>query len=194
MQINLREIQGNWNKGFALDKHKISSTYIGDNQWGRPMFDTKRTEAGEALYQLKYKYDWEQVDALAQAVAQHIVPRLPQIGLIVPMPASSWRARQPVTEVARALGQVMKVPLFENLLTKKTGGPKLKDLPTREARIEALANAFTVADTIAGDQAWNVLLLDDLYDSGATAQAACQALRTYRKISGVYVATLTSTV
>ncbi len=33
--------KGNWNEGFALDVHTAESTYIGDNAFGRPIFDTQ---------------------------------------------------------------------------------------------------------------------------------------------------------
>ncbi|UTV53985.1 ComF family protein [Burkholderia arboris] len=180
--------------GFALDKHTVSSTYIGDDENGHARFDTVRTEVGESLFQLKYRAGWDQVEPLAQAVADHIMPKLPFIGLIVPMPASTARARQPVSAIADALGQLTGKPVFHRLLMKRAGGPKLKNLPTREAKDEALCGAFSYQDTIAGDGRHNVLLLDDLYDSGATAHAACEVLRSYPKIAGIYVAALTSKV
>ncbi|QBQ98197.1 ComF family protein [Paraburkholderia pallida] len=192
MRANVREIHGNWELGFALDKHTIRSTYIGDNEQGYPQFDTERSEAGEAVFRLKYRDDWDQVRALAEAVYEHICPRLYQPAVIVPMPASTQRARQPVTEVARALGDVCGVPVEENLLWKRPGGPRLKDLGTREEKVQALANMFVVADVLPGEEARPILLLDDLYDSGATAEAATAALLQYRKVSSVYLVTLTS--
>lgn len=32
----LKQIVGNWDQGFAMDKHTASSTYAGDNEYGRP--------------------------------------------------------------------------------------------------------------------------------------------------------------
>lgn len=191
MQVNVREIFGNWNAGYSLDKHMLSSTYLGDDEYGHPRFDNTRTEVGEALFQLKYRAGWEYVEPLAQAVADHIAPLLPFISLIVPMPASSARARQPVSEVADALGRIKKTPVFHNLLHKQAGGQKMKDIPTREAKVEAVRNAFSYNDQIAGEGKHNLVLLDDLYDSGATAEAAVALLRTYPKVDGIYVVALT---
>ncbi|MCK9444910.1 MAG: hypothetical protein M0Q14_10345 [Tissierellaceae bacterium] len=56
MQINPIEIKGNWDKGYVMDKHSISSTYLGEEQYGRPRYDTIRGELGELVYQLKYNY------------------------------------------------------------------------------------------------------------------------------------------
>lgn len=189
VKVALKEIHGAWDMGWVLDKHVLSSSYIGDNQWGHPQFDTKRSEAGEASYQLKYRGDWHQVEPLAQALATHIFPKCGTVGFIVPMPASKARQRQPVTEIALALGRLVKTPVFESL-AKAPGGPALKDLQTKEAKLEALTHRITVVDRI-NDGQWNVLLVDDLYDSGASMEAACNALRGYHKVNKIYVAALT---
>lgn len=192
MKVNLREIKGNWDAGYALDKHMLSSVYLGDDEYGHARFDNTRTEVGEALFQLKYRGGSEYAEPLAQAIADNIGPILPFIGLIVPMPATSARVQQPVTEVAVALGRIMGKPVFHNLLFKQAGGQKMKDIPSREAKVEAVKNAFSYKDEIAGDGKYDLLLVDDLYDSGATAEAAVAVLRTYRKVGRIYVAALTS--
>lgn len=60
MRVNLRQIDGNWEQGYALDKHTLSSTPAGHNDFGHMQFDTKRPAAGEALFQLKYRHDLRQ--------------------------------------------------------------------------------------------------------------------------------------
>jgi predicted amidophosphoribosyltransferase len=154
------------------------------------MFDTLRTEVGEATFRLKYRWDWSQTTPLAQAIAGNIYPKLKNVGFIVPMPASTPRARQPVVEVSEALGAIVKVPVFSNLLHKAKGSP-LKNLHTKEEKIEAIGTSFSVDDAIQGDGPWNVLLIDDLFDTGASMEAACKALRGYNKVSRIYVAALT---
>lgn len=189
LKVTLKEIHGPWHAGWVLDKHVLSSTYVGDNAWGHPQFDTTRSEAGEASYQLKYRGDWNQVEPLAEALATAVFPKLGSVGFIVPMPASKVRARQPVTELALALGQKVNTPVFESL-TKAPGGPALKDLHTKEEKVAALAERLAVVDHI-NEGRWNVLLVDDLYDSGASMEAACNALRGYAKVDKIYVAALT---
>lgn len=189
MNVNLKQIYGAWDEGWALDKHKISSAFAGYNDYGHPQFDTLRTEVGEAVYQLKYRGDWSQVAVLAQALAVHVFSKFDNVGFIVPMPATQARQHQPVTEVARALGALVQTPMFESLV-KESGGPSLKNLQTREEKLEAIGQRITVADRI-NEGRWNVLLVDDLYDSGASMQAACTALRGYRKVNKIYVAALT---
>lgn len=191
MNVSLREIVGPWDQGWVLDKHMVKSTYIGDDDFGHPQFDNLRTEVGEATYQLKYRQDKDQIQPLAQALADNICPKLDSIGFILPMPASTTRTNQPVTQVAEALGKILKVPVFTNLLLKAQTGKKLKDLSTKEEKTAAIADSFSINDEIKNDGEWNVLVIDDLFDTGATMEAACKALRTYSKVKKIYVAALT---
>ncbi len=66
------KVSGRWREGFALDHHIVSSTYLGDDDYGHPMFDTKRTELGELLYRLKYTSDASVVDELANTAGQFV--------------------------------------------------------------------------------------------------------------------------
>lgn len=191
MKVSLRQIDGPWDVGWVLDKHIVQSLYAGEDEYGHARFNTTRTEVGEATYQLKYRSDWSQTVVLAQAVVEHIYPKLDKVGFIVPMPASKHRPRQPVTEVANELGRLVKVPVFDNLLLKAADGKPLKDLHTKAEKIEAIGNAFSVNDGIEGNGPWNVLLIDDLFDTGASMEAACQVLRAYPKVRKIYVAALT---
>ena len=191
MDVVLRQLHGPWNAGWALNKHMIRSTHLGDDEYGRPRFESVRTDVGEATYQLKYRQDWGQVQPLAKALLDHVVPRLAAIGFIVPMPASTVRARQPVTEVAQALSALSGIPVFPDLLYRSRAGKFLKDLQTKEEKIEAIGDSFAVHDTIQGAGHWNVLAIDDLFHTGASLEAACAALRKYPKVRNVYVAALT---
>ena len=194
MAVNLRKIEGNWDVGYALDKHMQSSTFAGYNEAGHATFDNTRTQVGEAVYQLKYRQDWTQAPKLARAVAKHIVPLCETIGLVVPMPASTIRSRQPVTEVAQEVAKLLQVNAFTELLVKNAVpnvSQSLKNLASKAEKKAALSGRFRIDDTIKGDGKWNVLLIDDLFDSGASMEAACSALRSYAKISKIFVAALT---
>jgi len=67
----------------------------------------------------------------------------------------------------------------------------LKDLPTKAEKVATIAGSFSIHNQIVKEGAWNVLLLDDLFHTGATMEAACASLRTYPKVKNVYVAALT---
>ena len=190
MEVNIREIKGNWDLGYSLDKQTQSSTPIGPNEWGHMQFDTVRPAAGEALFQLKYRSDFTQAAIIANQMHISFSPYFNSAGLVIPMPPSKQRLRQPVIEIARELARLMNRPCFENLLVKTAVTPAMKDIASREEKVNMLINAFTVTDQLP-DGLYNVLLVDDLYDTGSSLEAATQVLRGYNKIQHIYVATVT---
>jgi predicted amidophosphoribosyltransferase len=190
MNVNVRQIQGPWNLGFSLDKHTLNSTYLGDDEHGHARFNTTRSEIGEALYQLKYKSDQSQIAALAAQMAASLGNHFASTSFVVPMPPSKHRAIQPLAEIAKQVASIMGVPCLENVLVKTTQTAQMKDIPTREDRITALCSAFVVNDVLADGQ-YDVLVIDDLYDTGSSLEAATIMLRQYRKIRNIFVATLT---
>ncbi|MFT4275918.1 MAG: ComF family protein [Rhodopseudomonas sp.] len=195
MLVDVKTLTGNWDAGYALHKHVLSTTYLGDDEHGHPRFDTVRSEPGEALYKLKYRSDWTQVGPLADQLRQSLLPRFREVGLIVPMPPTVHRVRQPVAEIATQLGRLAELPVFTDLLSKTAcvGAPQLKNLTGKDEKAAALAGCFAVKDAIGGNGPWNALLLDDLFDTGASMEAACTALRAYPKIGRIYAATITKT-
>lgn len=190
MQVAMRQVFGPWDQGWVLAKHTLSSTYLGDNEYGRPTFQTIRSEVGEATYQLKYRQAYGQVEPLAATLVEHVLPRFADVGFIVPMPASTARARQPVTEVALAVGKMIGKPVFTELLLKEKG-QSLKDLHGKDEKLAALKDRMQIVNRIPNEGRWNVMLIDDLFDSGASMEAACATLRTYAKVGRIYVAALT---
>jgi predicted amidophosphoribosyltransferase len=194
MNISIKKLNGNWDLGYALSKHTLSSVFVGNDEYGHPKFDTTRSDAGEALFQLKYRSDWSKVELLAEEINKSLLPLFNEVGLIVPMCASVSRGRQPVSEVARHLAKIAEIPLFENLLLKSAapeGQLQLKNMGSKDEKAGALAGRFYINSEIGNDGAWNALIVDDLFDTGASMEAACAALKTYSKINRVYVAAIT---
>ncbi|MBK7901989.1 MAG: ComF family protein [Proteobacteria bacterium] len=190
MEVNVEEIRGTWNLGYSLDKHTLSSTPIGPNEYGHMQFDTIRPPAGEALYQLKYRYDFSQVPIIANQLATSLAGRYQGISLVIPMPPSKLRNRQPVVEIAREFARIIGVQCHEDLLIKTTVTPAMKDTASRDEKVSALLNAFVVNDVLE-DRPHNVLIVDDLYDTGSSLEAATQVLRSYPKVDQIFVATVT---
>lgn len=193
MKVNVKQICGNWDLGYAMDKHLIKSTYLGDNEYGKPMFQNDRTEIGEAVYQLKYQNDLNQVEALAQCLLVNAVPLFQNIQLIIPMAASSVRVVQPVTAITEALASKMgnNMLSFNEILIKASGGVPLKNLNTKEEKVAAVAGAFSYQDQIGEGGPYNALIVDDLFHTGTSMEAAVAVLRSYNKINKIYVAALT---
>lgn len=194
MQVQVKKLEGSWDLGYALHKHTLSSVYLGDDEYGHPRFDNTRSEPGEALYQLKYRSDWNQITSLAVQIQVTLLPLFGKIDLIIPMPASTHRARQPVNELATELGRITGIPVFNDIVVRTPApqsNPQLKNLHSREEKDAALQGRFSINPSINNQGCWNALLLDDLFDTGATMDAVCKTLQTYEKINCVYAAAIT---
>ncbi|MDQ1817487.1 ComF family protein [Massilia sp. CCM 9210] len=191
MNVDVLEIEGLWDRGFVLDRHSVKSALTGVNEHGCQRFATEYTEVGHALHALKYQQDFDQVKPLAKALHAHIIPRTAKIDLVVPMAASSRRPRQPVNAVAAYLAAMLKVPVKKNFLVKAPGSPPLKDIASRNEKEAALAGRLSLAHDLDGGGPFDVLVVDDLYETGASLDAACRALRECEKIKAIYVAALT---
>ncbi|EPC06670.1 hypothetical protein HMPREF0864_04840, partial [Enterobacteriaceae bacterium 9_2_54FAA] len=74
-----------------------------------------------------------------------------KVGFILPMAASNVRARQPVTEVAQALAQLAGVPCFDDLLLKAPGGVSLKNLNTKQEKVDAIGGSFSINPVISNE-------------------------------------------
>jgi len=187
------KIEGEWTDGLVLDWHVAHSEFLGHNQFGHPEYDTVRTEVGEALYQLKYHSDLTMIEILAQTMVNAIQSEFPTVAFVVPMPPSKQRATQPLISLGKKVAELLDVPYFENILLKVGNTPQMKDIVTIEEKIEALLGCFKIDDTITNDGQWDVLIIDDLYSSGASLSAATQTMNSYDKVRNIYVAAFTRT-
>ncbi|KPZ58836.1 hypothetical protein AN391_01518 [Pseudoalteromonas sp. P1-13-1a] len=190
MEVNIQRINGNWDLGYSLDKHVLQSVYLGENQWGHAEFDTTRSEVGEALFLLKYRFDFTQISAIADQMTKSLSKYFSTACLVIPMPASKQRARQPVREIAIKVAENMKIPCIENLLIKNISTPQMKDIDSRDEKVDTLVKAFVINDVL-GNGDYDILIVDDLYDTGSSLEAATKVLNEYSKIRNIYVATVT---
>ena len=136
---------------------------------------------------LKLKYDSNGFVAkalapyLAAVYLKHIQPVYDQPPIIVPVPLHRSRQRERgynQSEVlARELASYLDLPVVSDALVRshKTIIQKHMDAETRAANMQG---AFTVLPTQAlRIQNQNILLLDDVYTTGATTNACATALR-----------------
>ena len=72
MTINPIRLVGNWTEGYSMDVHTIRSIYLGVDEYGHSKYDTTRSEIGELLYQLKYKYKEEVRNEVANGILKKI--------------------------------------------------------------------------------------------------------------------------
>ncbi|WP_414862201.1 ComF family protein [Pseudomonas sp. IT-P176] len=189
----IREIptNGAWDQAVSLDKHIVRSVPIGKNEQGYMQFDTERTEIGEAVFQLKYRLDFSKVEYLAKQIVYALTSNnFPKIEVVIPMPASKARTKQPVTEIARKVAELLNIDFNEQTLEKIKPTGAMKDLETYAERVAALAGCFEVRDAMSKGP-WNALVIDDLYDTGASLEAACFTLRKYGNIRNISAIAIT---
>jgi len=185
-------IPGRWREGFVLDYHITGSIYLGDDQYGHPVFDTTRTELGELLYRLKYRSDMSVVVELASAAQEFVQSWNPGVTLIIPVPPSRKdRPKQPVLLLAEELGQRLGLPVRADAVTRVKELPELKNVYDYDTRIRLLSDAHQVDASLTSGHV--VLLFDDLYRSGATMNAIARTLYDLGKVTDVFALALTRT-
>ncbi len=128
LEIHPTKLLGPWQSGFALDYQIVSSEFIGYNEFGHPMFDTKRTAIGELLYRLKYRSDKSVCNEIIEAAATFVESWKPPATVIVPVPASQTRPEQPVQLLAGLLGTRLGVSVAPAAITKTRKTLQLKNV------------------------------------------------------------------
>lgn len=76
LKINPIKIEGPWRNGFALDVHTLSSTPIGENEYGQMQFKTLRPDIAEHLFELKNRGKLDAAGPIIEAAVAHIKPKL----------------------------------------------------------------------------------------------------------------------
>ena len=185
-----RKILGNWKEGFALDLHTLSSIFIGDDEFGHPRFDTRRSEIGELLYKLKNRGDQNTVPEIVDAIELLMTAWNPTVDILVPVPPSTRRAVQPVLLLAERISRRLEIPLAD-CITRTRNIPQLKNTFDLDERARLLEGLYTVDKSISSGK--SVLLFDDLYRSGATMNAITTELYDAGEATDVFALAITRT-
>lgn len=175
MTTKPRKVYGSWVDGYVLDLHTSGSTYLGDNEFGHPQFETHRTDIGELLYRLKYRADEAAIEPLVEVAVKFIVRWNRRPTLIVPVPSTNtYRKVQPVPRLAEGIGASLNIPVVPGAVRKRKRFAELKNVYDAEERRKLLEGAFEI--DAASVQNHRVLLVDDLFRSGATMNVIAEAL------------------
>jgi len=189
MGINPMEIRGNWDKGFVLDFHVLSSTPIGENIYGHMEFDTVRTELGELIYQLKYRNKYENVDKILDLIKPFLddYKELKEVDIVMPVPASKERDFQPVTEISRAIANYVGLSFTDEVLEKNTS-VQSKDMDKSNKNLSG-----SITAKIRATRPHIILLVDDLYSTGETINECVSVLKADPLLNKIYVLLMTKT-
>lgn len=190
VSINPIQLHGNWDLGYALDVHTLNSVMVGEDAFGHPRFESTRSDIGELLYQFKYRYRYGVLDEIADTVCAFLAnhPEMTQVDTIIPVPPTKHRDYQPTYEIADEVSKRLHVYCCTNVLENNSGIEaktlSYEDKHKSQQGIIKIRNATRKHST---------LLIDDLYQSGATLSRCVDLLRADPLIDKIYVLTITKT-
>lgn len=166
------KLTGNWQTGYAYDKHTEYSHFVGYDEYGNALFDTKRTIMGELIYQLKYQQKLGNVSMIAELLLEKF-SNFDKFDMIIPAPFSTPRTNQPVELIAQYLANHLNIE-YANILRKVQAKIPLKNIKNSDEKMENLG--YIELNSKMNLQGKTILLLDDLYSSGTTLNQATQTL------------------
>lgn len=191
MVLHPQGINGPWKTGIVLDWHTVASQVIGQNEFGYPIFDNTRSEIGELLYQFKYRNNQNALQQIVRAAIGYLGDKVKgKIDVILPVPPSN-PARTVTSQIAQELANGLRVGFSSTALKKAKNTSALKSVTDLEERRRLLEGVFTAdKQQLEGK---SVLLVDDVYRSGATLSAATEVVAGQGKAKVVYVLAITRT-
>jgi len=192
MSLNPIRLKGNWDKGYALDAHIIKSTYLGEDEYGHNKFDTTRSMIGELVYQLKYKNKTDKIYDIIELINPFLQKwhDMKTVDIVIPAPPSKkYREVQPVHLIAKMIAKLLNVPYVNNLLEKLNSGQS-KDKSLKD-KTESIKGTIIKHKQFKKDV--NILVVDDLYDSGTTLNEVCNVLKKDKHVNKIFVLAMTKT-
>jgi ComF family protein len=139
--------------------------------------NSKRTKLGKLIYNFKYKGDKKAGDILSNLLTELIKTRLnpPDILVTVP-PAVVSRVFQPTSYLTEIVSLFTGIPWNKGLIVRTRQCGMQKKLSRMSEKVRNVANLFQLegGNKVKGKK---VLVLDDIYDSGATVNEICRVLK-----------------
>lgn len=185
-------LDGPWVQGFAFDIYTTSSQCVGYNPWGYPLFDNRYSPMGQLVKDFKYSQQISKLSNILELLKQstEFNSYMNRIDIILPVvPSNKARLFQPVYLLAQALADIYKKQLIIDAISS-TNTEQIKGIDTSEKYVRVKSSLAIRKDRI--DSRSNILILDDVFDSGSTLQAYTDALKE-NGYSNVFLFTLTKT-
>lgn len=146
----------------------------------------------QSIYRFKYRNKREYADVYAAEIAREcgIVINMWEPDVIIPVPIHKERYRQrgynQAGLIACSLSKKLHIPVDENYIIRVKKTTPMKELNNIE-RVKNLQNAFQIYYN--GIRYNKVLIVDDIYTTGATIDACAKCLKEYGT-DNVYAITL----
>lgn len=159
---------------YCMDCQRRKHAYL----QGRALFSYQGV-IRKSLYRMKYANKREYAECYGREIARHLGKWMIQkkITRIVPIPLHPGRRRQrgynQAALLARSIGRGLDIPVDEHLLYRVKRTVPQKEL-TGQERKENLKDAFAVRKNVRPGE--GILLVDDIYTTGSTVDAAAECL------------------
>ena len=182
-------VTGLWDEGFVIDKYVESSEYIGDDVFGHPQFNTSYTTIGKLLHAMKYNGHFDTSNEIAEICCDVLKQWLSdiKIDIILPAPPTSERLSQPVYMIAESIASKLHIPYSEEVLKKIDSNPA-KNMSKNSKSLKG-----SIVKLKEAKRHCNILLIDDFYSSGETANECVSVLKSDPLIEKVYYLAIAKT-
>lgn len=131
-----------------------------------------------AIRTIKYRGVYDIAHEFLTTIPKYTLGRAPKVDVIIPVPL--YRSRQflrgfnQAEVIARLLGQKLNIPLRTDILRRIKYTRAQASLRGRSARTTNVSGVFWATHDVRG---LRVMLVDDVFTTGATAREAAQMLK-----------------